>query len=133
MILKKIKNMNSRNDLGNTNKEKIFLCKKVNKCKSLKCPIFYIDKVKKIGKEVEQSDYTFDSTIDLENKKDKIPSIDEIEIPSFFNDIIIKKEEKVEQKLRKYSEASTQFNDIEDAEVYLIKKESLFIEKDENI
>ena len=44
---------------------------------------------------------------------------------------IIKKEEKVEQRLRKYSEASTQFNDIEDAEVYLIKKESLLFEKDE--
>jgi hypothetical protein len=133
MTLKKIKNMNSKNDLGNINKEKIFLCKKVNKSKSLKSPIFYIDKVKKIGKEVEQSDYTLDSTIYLENKKNKITSIDEIEIPSFFNDIIIKKEEKVEQRLRKYSEASTQFNDIEDAEVYLIKKESLFIEKDENI
>ena len=121
-------NSNIKFETKNDNKEKIFLCKKVKK---IKPPIFNIDKVKKIGKEVQHFDNTFDSTTDSENKKPKIPSIDEIEIPPFFNDIIIKKEEKVEQRLRKYSEASTQFNDIEDAEVYLIKKESLLFEKDE--
>ena len=45
--------------------------------------------------------------------------------------MIIKKKGKVQQKLRKYSEASTQFNDIEDAEVYLIKIESLYNQNEE--
>ena len=113
-----------------SNKEMIFLCKKVKKSLNKKDPIFYIDKVKKIGKVNEQFDLTFDSTTDLENRKEKIPSIDEIEIPSFFNDIKINKNGKDQQKLRKYSEASTQFNDLEDAEVYLIRKESLYLEKE---
>ena len=113
-----------------SNKEMIFLCKKVKRKLNQKDPIFYIDKVKKIGKVNEQFDLTFDSTTDLENRKEKIPSIDEIQIPSFFNDIKIKKKGKDQQKLRKYSEASTQFNDLEDAEVYLIKKESLYSEKE---
>ena len=111
-------------------KEKIFLCKKVKRNRNNKDPIFYINKVRKIGKENEQFDLTFDSTTDLENRKEKIPSIDEIVIPSFFNDIKMKKKVKVQQKLRKYSEASTQFNDLEDAEVYLIRKESLYLEKE---
>ena len=34
---------------------------------------------------------------------------------------------KFKQRLRKYSEVSTQFNDSEEAEVYLIKKENLFL------
>ena len=113
-----------------SNKEMIFLCKKIKRKLNQKDPIFYIDKVKKIGKVNEQCDLTFDSTTDLENRKEKIPSIDEIEIPSFFNDIKINKNGKDQQKLRKYSEASTQFNDLEDAEVYLIKKESLYSEKE---
>ena len=111
-------------------KEKIFLCKKVKRNRNNKDPIFYINKIRKIGKENVQFDFTFDSTTDLENRKEKIPSIDEIVIPSFFNDIKMKKKVKVQQKLRKYSEASTQFNDLEDAEVYLIKKESLYSEKE---
>ncbi len=123
--------MNSSFLTSDTNKEKIFLCRKIKRTNNQKTPIFYIDKIKKIGKETEQFDYTFDSTTEIENKKEKIPSIDEIEIPSFFNDIIIKKKRKVQQKLRKYSEASTQFNDIEDAEVYLIKIESLYNQNEE--
>ena len=123
--------MNSSFLTSDTNKEKIFLCRKIKRINNQKTPIFYIDKIKKIGKETEQFDYTFDSTTEIENKKEKIPSIDEIEITSFFNDIIIKKKRKVQQKLRKYSEASTQFNDIEDAEVYLIKIESLYNQNEE--
>ena len=113
-----------------SNKEMIFLCKKVKKSLNKKDPIFYINKIRKIGKENVQFDFTFDSTTDLENRNEKIPSIDEIVIPSFFNDIKMKKKVKVQQKLRKYSEASTQFNDLEDAEVYLIRKESLYLEKE---
>ena len=123
--------MNSSFLTSDTNKEKIFLCRKIKRINNQKSPIFYIDKIKKIGKETEQFDYTLDSTTEIENKKDKIPSIIEIEIPSFFNDFIIKKKVKVQQKLRKYSEASTQFNDIEDAEVYLIKIESLYNQNEE--
>ena len=113
-----------------SNKEMIFLCKKVKRKLNQKDPIFYINKIRKIGKENVQFDFTFDSTTDLENRKEKIPSIDEIVIPSFFNDIKINKNGKDQQKLRKYSEASTQFNDLEDAEVYLIRKESLYLEKE---
>lgn len=122
--------MNSSNLTNGNKKEKIFLCRKIKRLNNQKEPIFYIEKIKKIGKEIEQFDLnlTYDSTIEIENKK--IPSIYEIKIPSFFNDIIMKKEKQVQQKLRKYSEASIQFNDIEDAEVYLIKIESLFSEKE---
>ena len=62
-----------------------------------------------------------------EKKREKLISIDEILIPSFLNDIQVIENGKFKQRLRKYSEVSTQFNDSEEAEVYLIKKENLFL------
>ena len=93
--------MNSSFLTSDTNKEKIFLCRKIKRINNQKSPIFCIDKIKKIGKETEQFDYTLDSTTEIENKKDKIPSIIEIEIPSFFNDVIIKKKSKSSTKIKK--------------------------------
>ena len=96
--------------------------------------IFYINKVKKYKKEIEQYESTLDSTVENDNKNEKkIPSIEEIFIPSFLNDLIIIKKGKYNQKLRKYSEISTQFNDSEEVEVYLIKKENLLNSYEYNI
>ena len=103
-------------------KERIFLCRKIKKTLKNKQLIFEIKKTRKI----EQSESTNYSIIE-ENKKEKITSIDEILIPSFLNDFQRNENGKFKQKLRKYSEASTQFNDSEEAEIYLIKKESLFL------
>ena len=107
-------------------KKKIFLCRKIKRQKDNSNKIFIINKVKKIQKEIEQNESTIDSTIEIEIKNEKkIPSIEEIIIPSFLNDFKIIKKGKFNQKLRKYSEISTQFNDLEEVEVYLIKKENL--------
>ena len=107
-------------------KEKIFLCRKIKRQNDNSNKIFIINKVKKIQKEIEQNESTIDSTIEIEIKNEKkIPSIEEIIIPSFLNDFKIIKKGKFNQKLRKYSEISTQFNDLEEVEVYLIKKENL--------
>ena len=118
----------------NNKKDKIFLCKKTKRKSDNTDIIFKINKVKKNKKEIEQYESTIDSTIENENKnKKKIPSIEEIFIPSFLNDFIIIKKGKYNQKLRKYSEISTQFNDSEEAEVYLIKKENLLNTYEYNI
>ena len=118
----------------NNKKDKIFLCKKTKRKSDNTDIIFKINKVKKNKKEIEQYESTIDSTIENENKnKKKIPSIEEIFIPSFLNDFIIIKKGKYNQKLRKYSEISTQFNDSEEIEVYLIKKENLLNSYEYNI
>ena len=118
----------------NNKKDKIFLCKKTKRKSDNTDIIFKINKVKKNKNEIEQYESTIDSTIENENKnKKKIPSIEEIFIPSFLNDLIIIKKGKYNQKLRKYSEISTQFNDSEEVEVYLIKKENLLNSYEYNI
>ena len=115
-------------------KEKIFLCRKIKRKSDNINSIFYINKVKKYKTEIEQYESTLDSTVENDNKNEKkIPSIEEIFIPPFLNDLIIIKKGKYNQKLRKYSEISTQFNDSEEIEVYLIKKENLLNSYEYNI
>ena len=112
----------------NETKERIFLCRKIKRNKENKELIFEIKKIIKIKYEIDHQETT--NNIKKENKekkREKIISIDEILIPSFLNDLQVIENGKFKQRLRKYSEVSTQFNDSEEAEVYLIKKENLFL------
>ena len=112
----------------NETKERIFLCRKIKRNKENKELIFEIKKIIKIKYEIDHQETT--NKIKKENKekkREKIISIDEILIPSFLNDLQVIENGKFKQRLRKYSEVSTQFNDSEEAEVYLIKKENLFL------
>lgn len=112
----------------NETKERIFLCRKIKRNKENKELIFEIKKIIKIKYEIDHQETT--NNIKKENKekkREKIISIDEILIPSFLNDFQVIENGKFKQRLRKYSEVSTQFNDSEEAEVYLIKKENLFL------
>ena len=112
----------------NETKERIFLCRKIKRNKENKELIFEIKKIIKIKYEIDHQETT--NNVKKENKekkREKIISIDEILIPSFLNDFQVIENGKFKQRLRKYSEVSTQFNDSEEAEVYLIKKENLFL------
>jgi hypothetical protein len=110
-----------------SNKEKIFLCKKTKR-EQKKSLVFYIKKSKKIKNEISWNDSTNDSTLESQSiyEPKKIPSIDEIIIPNFFNDKDYKKESKIQEKLKKYSEVSNVFKDLEDRELYLVSKDSLY-------
>ena len=112
----------------NETKERIFLCRKIKRNKENKELIFEIKKIIKIKYEIDHQETTKKKKKEnKEKKREKIISIDEILIPSFLNDLQVIENGKFKQRLRKYSEVSTQFNDSEEAEVYLIKKENLFL------
>ena len=49
-------------------------------------------------------------------------SLNEIIIPSFFNDI---PKVDIKEKLKKYEKVTKEFDDIEDREIYLVRRESL--------
>ena len=83
----------------NNEKDKIFLCRKIKRKSDNINSIFYINKVKKYKTEIEQYESTLDSTVENDNKNEKkIPSIEEIFIPPFLNDLIIIKKGKYNQK-----------------------------------
>lgn len=110
-------------------KENIFLCKKIKRENKKNSLIFLIKKSKKIKKENNWPESSNDSTLEESQsyyEPKKIPSIDEIFIPNFLNDKDLKKESKIQEKLKKYSEVSNVFIDSEDRELYLVRKESLY-------
>ena len=110
-------------------KENIFLCKKIKREHKKNSLIFLIKKSKKIKKENNWPESSNDSTLEESQsfyEPKKIPSIDEIFIPNFLNDKDLKKESKIQEKLKKYSEVSNVFIDSEDRELYLVRKESLY-------
>jgi hypothetical protein len=110
-------------------KENIFLCKKIKREHKKNSLIFLIKKSKKIKKENNWPEFSNDSTLEESQsfyEPKKIPSIDEIFIPNFLNDKDLKKESKIQEKLKKYSEVSNVFIDSEDRELYLVRKESLY-------
>ena len=112
-----------------TTKENIFLCKKIKREHKKNSLIFLIKKSKKIKKENNWPEFSNDSTLEESQsfyEPKKIPSIDEIFIPNFLNDKDLKKESKIQEKLKKYSEVSNVFIDSEDRELYLVRKESLY-------
>ena len=103
-------------------KQKIFLSKKRQKSAS----IFEIKKVRKIesqdlleisGLETQSSEFPSPS-----NKK--VIEVFNLRVPSFFNDTIVSQDYKL--AIEKYNEAWNQFEDKEDRELYLVRKESLF-------
>ena len=117
---------------------KIFICKKKrNINKSIK------NKKKKITKEqstkekcskdsiLENStDLSSNNLISLDEKSDailKVPSLDDIVIPSFLNDIT--KYNKINKKINKYYKFRKLFNSPELAEIYLIDVKRLYEEK----
>ena len=117
---------------------KIFICKKKrNINKSIK------NKKKKITKEkcskekcskdsiLENStDLSSNNLISLDEKSDailKVPSLDDIVIPSFLNDIT--KYHKINKEINKYYEFRKLFNSPELAEIYLIDVKRLYEEK----
>jgi hypothetical protein len=110
-------------------KENIFLCKKIKREHKKNSLIFLIKKSKKIKKENNWPEFSNDSTLEESQsfyEPKKIPSINEILIPNFLNDKDLKKESKIQEKLKKYSEVSNVFIDSEDRELYLVRKESLY-------
>jgi hypothetical protein len=110
-------------------KENIFLCKKIKREQKKNSRVFLIKKSKKIKKENSWHESTNDSTLEESQsfyEPKKIPSINEILIPNFLNDKDLKKESKIQEKLKKYSEVSNVFIDSEDRELYLVRKESLY-------
>ena len=110
-------------------KENIFLCKKIKRENKKNSLIFLIKKSKKIKKENNWPESSNDSTLEESQsfyEPKKIPSIDEIFIPNLLNDKDLKKESKIQEKLKKYSEVSNVFIDSEDRELYLVRKESLY-------
>ena len=117
---------------------KIFICKKKrNINKSIK------NKKKKITKErctkencskdsiLENStDLSSNNLISLDEKSDailKVPSLDDIVIPSFLNDIT--KYHKINKEINKYYDFRKLFNSPELAEIYLIDVKRLYEEK----
>ena len=111
------------------NKEKIFLCRKIKRRKTNKNYIFDIFKIKRNKKEKNLS---FISNYKKNNNfyidKDTFLLIDEFLVPSFLNDII-ESNVQIQEKLKKYNEISFQFEDKEEAEIYLITKSSIISEE----
>lgn len=90
--------------------------------------IFTIAKVKKskfdssFSDDREESTYDKESTLSFSSAKPT--TIEEISIPTFFNDLPIVPDMKT--KLEKYEKIFSEFEDVEDREIYLVRKESLF-------
>ena len=90
---------------------------------------FTISKVKKskidssfCSDDREESTYDKESTLSFSSAKPT--TIKEISIPTFLNDLPIVPDMKT--KLEKYEKVFSEFEDVEDREVYLVRKESLF-------
>ncbi len=111
------------------NKEKIFLCRKIKWRKTNKNYIFDIFKIKRNKKE---KNLNFISNYKKNNNfyvdEDTFLLIDEFLVPSFLNDII-ESNVQIKEKLKKYNEISFQFEDKEEAEIYLITKSSIISEE----
>ena len=76
------------------------------------------------------TDLSSNSFIPLEEKSDtfsKVPSLDDIVIPSFFNDIT--KYDKVNQEINNYYKIKKSLNSQELADIYLIDIKRLYEEK----
>lgn len=90
--------------------------------------IFEVSKVKKprITDQSCFSDDSHDNQSTMSTVSSPKTSIDlsEMIIPSFFNDISFVPD--IKDKLRQYDKVFSEFEDNEDREIYLVRKESLF-------
>ena len=96
---------------------------------SIPSQIFEVSKVKK-PRITDQSCFSDDFCHDNQSTMSTVSSpktsidLSEVAIPSFFNDISFVPD--IEDKLRQYDKVFSEFEDNEDREIYLVRKESLF-------
>ena len=91
--------------------------------------IFSITKLKKLKflDKIDDTEETGTESCFSPTSKNSTVSIDELVIPSFFNDLILDSDTK--EKLQKYEKITKDFADLEDREIYLVRRESLFSEQ----
>lgn len=91
--------------------------------------IFSITKSKKLKflDKIDDTEETGTESCFSPTSKSSTVSIDELVIPSFFNDLILDSDTK--EKLQKYEKITKDFADLEDREIYLVRRESLFSEQ----
>ena len=118
--------MNSTSEAGSPKQQvHFFLSKKRSPSKR----IFSITKSKKLQflDKIDDTEETGTETCFSPTSKSSTVSIDELVIPSFFNDLILDSDTK--EKLQKYEKITKDFDDLEDREIYLVRRESLFSEQ----
>ena len=115
----------------NSSEKNIFISAKRSNCTK----IFKISKIKKpkYDSNYSSDDSKLDSTHDKDSQSTlssptlspkKQSSLREVNVPSFFNDLSFLPD--IKTKLKKYDKVFSEFEDIEDREIYLVRKESLF-------
>ena len=118
--------MNSTSEAGSPKQQVHFF---LSKKRSPSNRIFSITKSKKLKflDKIDDTEETGTETCFSPTSKSSTVSIDELEIPSFFNDLILDSDTK--EKLQKYEKITKDFDDLEDREIYLVRRESLFSEQ----
>ena len=118
--------MNSTSEAGAPKQQVHFF---LSKQRSPSNRIFSITKSKKLQflDKIDDTEETGTETCFSPTSKSSTVSIDELVIPSFFNDLILDSDTK--EKLQKYEKITKDFDDLEDREIYLVRRESLFSEQ----
>ena len=118
--------MNSTSEAGSPKQQVHFF---LSKKRSPSNRIFSITKSKKLKflDKIDDTEETGTETSCSPTSKSSTVSIDELVIPSFFNDLILDSDTK--EKLQKYEKITKDFDDLEDREIYLVRRESLFSEQ----
>ena len=118
--------MNSTSEAGSPKQQVHFF---LSKKRSPSNRIFSIKKSKKLQflDKIDDTEETGTETCFSPTSKSSTVSIDELVIPSFFNDLILDSDTK--EKLQKYEKITKDFDDLEDREIYLVRRESLFSEQ----
>ena len=118
--------MNSTSEAGSPKQQVHFF---LSKTRSPSNRIFSITKSKKLQflDKIDDTEETGTETCFSPTSKSSTVSIDELVIPSFFNDLILDSDTK--EKLQKYEKITKDFDDLEDREIYLVRRESLFSEQ----
>ena len=118
--------MNSTSEAGSPKQQVHFF---LSKKRSPSNRIFSITKSKKLKflDKIDDTEETGTETCFSPTSKSSTVSIDELVIPSYFNDLILDSDTK--EKLQKYEKITKDFDDLEDREIYLVRRESLFSEQ----
>ena len=118
--------MNSTSEAGSPKQQVHFF---LSKKRFTSNRIFSITKSKKLKflDKIDDTEETGTETCFSPTSKSSTVSIDELVIPSFFNDLILDSDTK--EKLQKYEKITKDFDDLEDREIYLVRRESLFSEQ----
>lgn len=118
--------MNSTSETGSPKHQVHFF---LSKKRTPSNRIFAISKTKKLPflEKLDDTEETGTESCFSPTSKCSTISIEELIIPSFFNDFIINTN--IKEKLQKYEKITKDFDDLEDREIYLVRKESLFSEQ----